>query len=56
MPAQEKRACWLSCGARKSGEVQTIRIVNVRRNMVKEYDLKELSEPNCLLKVKPPLS
>jgi hypothetical protein len=59
MPTLARRACWLSRGVRKSGKVQTIRIVNylaVRRNIIKGYDLKEPSEPNCLLKVKPPLS
>jgi hypothetical protein len=56
MPTLLSRACWLSRGVRKSGKVQAIRITNylaVRRNMVKEYDFKEPSGLNCLLKVKP---
>jgi hypothetical protein len=69
MPTLARRACWLGRGVRKSRKVQTIRIVNVRRNMVKKYgqeiwsrnmvkkyDLRETSGPNCLLKVKPLLS
>lgn len=59
MPTLARKACWLSRGVRKSGGVQAIRIVNylaVRRNIVKEDGLKKPSEPNCLLKVKPPFS